>query len=57
MVEPTKEKEVTTPTKEKTGKRKWLGRFVTFLMYGGWILIAILALGITIAVSVLTKGC
>jgi len=35
MVEPTKEKEGTTPTKGKTGKRKWLGRIGTFLLMGG----------------------
>jgi len=57
MVEPTKDKEGTTTTKGKTGKRKWLDRFVTFLTMGGFILILFLGVGIFIAISILTKGC
>jgi len=57
MVEPTKEKEGTTPTKGKTGKRKWLGRIGTFLLMGGWILVLIVGVGIATAISVLVKGC
>ncbi len=36
----------------KTG-RKWLRRFGTFLMMGGWLLILILGMGIFIAISIL----
>jgi uncharacterized membrane protein len=57
MVEPTKDKEGTTTTKGKTGKRKWLDRFVTFLSMGGFILIIFLIVAIWIAISILTKGC
>jgi hypothetical protein len=57
MVEPTKDKEGTTTTKGKTGKRKWLSRIGTFLMMGGWMLVVIVVFGIVIAVSILTKGC
>ena len=57
MIEPTEEKEGITTTKQKTGKRKWLGRIGTFLMMGGWILILAVVFGIVIAVSILTKGC
>jgi hypothetical protein len=28
--------------------KKWLSRFGTFLMMGGWILVALLLLGLTI---------
>jgi len=49
MVEPTKEKEETTVSKKK-GWRKWLGRFGTFLMYGGWILLVVIILVIVLAV-------
>ncbi len=38
--------------KKKTG---W-GMFLTFLMYGGWLLILVIGLGIAIAVSVLTAS-
>ena len=57
MVEPTKEKEGTTPTKEKTGKRKWLGRIGTFLMMGGWLLVVVVVFGLYVAILILTKGC
>jgi hypothetical protein len=50
------EKEGTT-TKEKTGKRKWLGRIGTFLMMGGWILVLIVGVGIAFAISFLFQGC
>ena len=56
MVETPKEKETVTVSQKKGG-RKWLGRFGTFMMYGGWILVMIVVLGIVIAVSALTKGC
>ena len=57
MVEPTKDKERTTITKEKTGKQKRLGRFVNFLFMGGWILIVIVVFGIIVAIFILTNGC
>jgi len=57
MVEPTKEKEGITPTKEKTGKRKWLGRIGTFLMMGGWLLVVVVVFGLYVAILILTKGC
>lgn len=40
--------------KEEKGKRKWLNRFLHFLMYGGWLLIVFLILGGVILVSLLT---
>lgn len=40
---------------EKSGKRKWLSRFVNFLMYGGWLLMVILIFGIIILFSILFK--
>ena len=36
---------------QKTGWRKHLGRFWNFVMFGGWIVIAIAVLAIAIAVS------
>ena len=50
-----KEKEETTLKEEKKGKRKWLGRVLNFLMYGGWLLILIVGMGIWILISVLSK--
>jgi len=47
----TKEKEGTISTGEVKAKRKWLGRFGQFLMYGGFILIIILIVGIVILIS------
>lgn len=41
--------------KPKSGARRWLGRIGTFLMMGGWILVAIVVIGIFILVSVLSK--
>jgi hypothetical protein len=43
--------------KEKTATQKWLGRFGKFFMYGGWLLIAIVGVGLAIAISIWTKGC
>ncbi len=40
---------------EDTATRKWLKGFGKFLMYGGWLLIIALTVGIIIAVSALTK--
>ncbi len=53
MVETAKEKKESTTVK-KTGWQKWLPRIGHFLMYGGWMLILVLVLGIVILVSVLT---
>ncbi|MDP3016511.1 MAG: hypothetical protein Q8N70_05505 [Deltaproteobacteria bacterium] len=48
-----KEKEGTDIKEEKSGKRKWLSRFVNFLMYGGWLLIVLVILGVVILISYL----
>jgi hypothetical protein len=48
--------EETTTTTEKTKKRKWLGRIGHFLMYGGWILLLAVGLGVYIAISMLTQA-
>jgi len=56
MEETPKEKETATVNQRKGG-RKWLGRFVKFLMYGGWLLIVIVGVGLAIAISIWTKGC
>ena len=50
-----KEKKETTHKEEKKGKRKWIGRFLNFLMYGGWLLLLVVILGIVILISVLSK--
>jgi len=50
-----KEKEETTIKEEKKGKRKWLSWFLNFLMYGGWLLLVAVILGIVITISVLSK--
>ena len=47
-----KEKQVETP---KTGMQKFLSRFITFLAYGGFILVIALIAGIAILISYLTK--
>lgn len=54
MEEPVKEKEGTAITEGKKGKRKWLGRVLNFLMYGGWLLVVAVILGIVILISTLT---
>jgi hypothetical protein len=48
-----KEKEGTDIKEEKSGKRKWLSRFVNFLMYGGWLLIVLFIVGVVILISYL----
>ena len=50
-----KEKEETTIKEEKKGKRKWVSHFFNFLMYGGWLLVVAVILGIVILISVLSK--
>lgn len=46
-----------TTTKEVTAKRKWLNRIGHFMIMGGFFVVIIVALGIAIGVSLLTKGC
>ena len=48
-------KEEATVAKETKGKKKFLDRFVTFLIYGGWLLILFLGVAITIVVSIVFK--
>ena len=55
MEETVKEKEGTTITEGKKGKRKWLGRVLNFLMYGGWLLVVVVILAIVILISTLGK--
>ena len=50
-----KEEKETTVREEKKGKRKWLSRFLNFLMYGGWLLIVVFIAGIITLISVLSK--
>jgi len=50
-----KEKEETTNKEGKKGKRKWISRILNFLMYGGWLLLLVVILGIVILISVLSK--
>lgn len=56
MVETNTVKEETATTEKKTGKRKWLSRIAHFLMYGGWILVMALVVGVWVAISLLTQG-
>ena len=45
-----------TPIKEENkGKRKWLSGIANFLMYGGWLLVAGMAIGILVLISYLSK--
>jgi multisubunit Na+/H+ antiporter MnhB subunit len=50
-----KEEKETTVREEKKGKRKWLNRFLNFLIYGGWLLIVVFIAGIITLISVLSK--
>jgi len=43
-------------TSVKTAKQKWLGGLGKFFMYGGWLLIIIIALVIYLVISYLIKG-
>lgn len=40
---------------EKGERKRWLKRFLNFLMYGGWLLILIVIIAIVFLVSVLSK--
>lgn len=44
--------EEATVAKATKGKKKFLDRFVSFLIYGGWLLILFLGVAITIVVSI-----
>jgi len=55
MEEAIKEKEEKSITEEKKGKRKWVGRVLNFLIYGGWLLVVAVILGIVILISTLSK--
>ena len=48
-------KETTTIKEGKKGARKWGMLFLKFLMYGGWIPLAIVILAIFFLVSSLSK--
>jgi len=50
-----KEEKETTVREEKKGKRKWLSRFLNFLMYGGWLLIVVFIVAIITLISNLSK--
>jgi len=50
-----KEEKETTIRGDKKGNRKWLSRFLNFLMYGGWLLIVVFIVGIITLISVLSK--
>ena len=50
-----KEQKETTIKEERKGKRKWVGRILNFLMYGGWLLVVAVVLGIIILISTLSK--
>jgi hypothetical protein len=40
---------------EKKGKRKW-GKFIfNFLIYGGWLLVIVVILGVVVLISVLSS--
>jgi len=49
-----KEEKETAIGGEKNGKRKWLSRSLSFLMYGGWLLVIFVILGIVILISSLS---
>ncbi len=51
------QKEGTTTTKAKTGKRKWLSRLGNFMLMGGFLLVLVLGVAIAITISILFKGC
>jgi hypothetical protein len=50
-----KEQKETTIKDERKGKRKWGSLILNFLMYGGWLLVIAVILGIVILISVLSK--
>lgn len=44
-----------TAAKEGKAKKKWLNRFVSFLIMGGWLLILFLGVALTIVFSIVFK--
>jgi hypothetical protein len=44
-----------TATEGKAAKRRWGSLIMNFLMYGGWLLVIGVILGIVVLVSVLSK--
>ena len=50
-----REKEETTVQEGKRGGRKWGSLIFKFLMYGGWLLVAIVALAIFFVIAALRK--
>jgi hypothetical protein len=40
---------------EKKEKSKWPRRILNFLMYGGWLAVALFIMGIILAISVLSR--
>jgi hypothetical protein len=50
-----KEEKEATIKEEKKGKRKWGSLIFNFLVYGGWLLVAFVVLGIIILISALSK--
>ena len=50
-----KEQKETTIKEEEKGKRKWSSRLLTFLMYGGWLLVVVFVFGIVILSHFLSK--
>ena len=51
METPTKQKEGNATVSKKKGWQKWLSRIGHFVMYGGWILLLFVIVGIVVAVS------
>jgi hypothetical protein len=55
MVTTEESKNITEETVAVKKKRSWGRMLLNFLMYGGWMLVIVLVVGIIIAVQVLTK--
>ncbi len=49
-------KDKSTAGGQKTGWKKWGGRIGHFLMYGGWMVLMVVIVGIVIAASTCGKG-
>ncbi len=50
-----REEEETMMKEGEKGKRKWSSRLLTFLMYGGWLLVFVFAFGIVVLIHFLSK--
>jgi hypothetical protein len=55
MVTTDHNKSVAVETGEIKKKKSFGKMFLSFLMYGGWLLVIVLVVGIIIAVQILTK--